>query len=84
MASASMGFSHHLLTATSISSSVLAMFGTSTGADGSLPGISDMIKVKSKTDLASYFVPPLPPFSEPKRRDPNYDKMAWLLAFIRF
>ncbi len=43
MASASIGFSHHLFTATLISSSVLAMFGTASGADGSLPEVSDMI-----------------------------------------
>ncbi len=43
MASASMGFSYHLFTASRIFPFVLTRFGTTTGADDSLPGVSDMI-----------------------------------------
>ena len=43
MASASIGFSHHLSAATLISLFVLAMFGAASDADGSLPEVSDMI-----------------------------------------
>ena len=43
MASASIGFSHHLSAATLISLFVLAMFGAASGADDSLLEVSDMI-----------------------------------------